>query len=157
MVTVQLVHSSQKDTWKYVPEIEARIKTFCHEYESSMNPDFLNQWLRMSFISSGPTAMVLVGLDEDECIVGHCVSLAEKWFGTNVISVVQLSVDPGTVLTKDEWAKGEMALAAFAQYHQATQIRVAARSRAAARLFTRRGFKEDKVLMTRPVEGNAGI
>lgn len=155
MIEMKLLHSSQKDTWKYVPVVEDRIKAFCKEYSSDVNPDFLIQFLRMSFISSGPTSLMLAGVDEDGIVVAHCIVLAEKWFGTNVVTMAQLEVDRGTILTEDDWKRGEVAIEAFAQFHGAQQIQVAARNKAAARLFSRRGFGEGRVLMKKPVEGRA--
>lgn len=156
MVQIKLLHSSQKETWALVPKVEDRIRAFVAAYASDMNPEYLIQWLRMSFISNGPTSLTLAGVDEDGVVVGHAVALAEKWFGTNVVTLVQLEVDPGTRLTAEDWAQGEKALAAFAAYTHATHIQIAARNKAAARLFARHGFREGRVLMRRAVEGCAG-
>ena len=134
-----------------MPKVEARVRAFCAAYSSDINPEYLNQWIRMSFISSGPTALVLAAVDDDGIVVGHLVALAEKYFGSNVVSVLQIESDER--ITPEMWRQGEFALDAFAKYSQATHIQIAARNRAAARLFARRGFVEGRVMMRRPVEG----
>lgn len=151
MISVALIHGSQRSAWGYVPIVEGRVRAFCKEYASDMDADYLVQFLRMSFVSSGPTSLVLAALDPDGVVVGHCIAIAEEWFGKRVVTLVQLEVDRGTILTKEEWATAENAFLAFAHYHKAENITVAARNPAAARLFTRRGFQGERILMKRPV------
>ena len=148
-MSVKLLHSSQPDSWKYVPILEARIRAFINEYSSDVNADYLIQWLRMSFISNGPTALMLVAVDDDGIVTGHLVALAEQWFGKPVVSIIQLESDEP--LTPDVVAQGEHAIRAFAIYSKAEHVQIAARNKAAARLFARRGFVEGRVLMKRPV------
>ncbi len=148
-------HGSVRDAWAKTPAFEDRVRAFATEFETGTDPAFVIQHLRMSFVSSGPTSLVLLYVDDDEIIVGHVVCLAEMWFGKPVVSIMQLQVDPGTRLTAEEWKVAEDAVVAFAKFHKAETIQIAARSRAAARLFRRRGFSGEWVLMKRAVEGRA--
>jgi hypothetical protein len=130
---------------------EDRVRAFCKDYETGMDPNWLVQFFRMSFVSSGPTSLVLLALDQDGLVVGHCFVIAEMFAGHPVITITQLQVDHGTYLTQEEWAAAEAAVMAFAAYHKAETVNIAARSRAAARLFRRRGFTGEWVLMKRSV------
>jgi hypothetical protein len=110
----------------------------------------------MSLVSSGPTSLALAALDEDDIMVGHCLVIAEMFAGHPVITITQLEIDPGTRLTAEEWVLAEKAVMSFAAYHKAETVNIAARSRAAARLFRRRGFSGEWVLMKRAVQAVEG-
>lgn len=155
MVTVHVLNHRDRDSWRYFPEYQKRVKTFATAYDSDVDPDLLSQYMRMSFVSDQPTCLMMVGLDADDIIVGHALVIAEKWFGNPVITIVQLEMNRGTVLSLNEWAQGKSVIQGFCAMHSAKFIQLAARNRAAARLFSRHGFQETRVIMRLPVEGRA--
>jgi hypothetical protein len=103
----------------------------------------------MSFIAPEPTALLLLALDEDGYCFGHCLCLSEKWFGLPAVTVVQLQVDDGYTAPKELWKEGAEQVVYFSWQHQAIFMQAATRSKAAARLFSRWGFKQDKYLLRR--------
>lgn len=151
---VVALNHSDRATWKHFPDFLHRLEGFCRFLESSVNVPALTKFCEWSFVADEPTALMLVGLDEDGFVCGHLLAIAELWFGTKVVTVVQIEVDKGTIFPEPWRYVGSEMLTEFANKHQATIIQIAARNRAVARLFQRQyGFKEDRILMKRPVEG----
>lgn len=150
---VTVVHSSLRYTWKLFPEVASRIAAFSERYESRMDREQFENYLRLCFVSQKPTALMLAGLDEDGIVVGHTVAIAEQWFGTPVCTIVQLEVDKGEKLTRAVWEQSEGLIRLFCKAHKIETIQIAARNEAVARLFGRQGFVRDRILMHWPLDG----
>lgn len=155
MVTsAQLIHGSQKEAWKLYPEVIKRIRDFCVIYDSMIDVASFDEFLRMSFVSAKPTALIVAGLDDDGFVCGHLVAVSERWFNKPVVTILQLEADDR--ISPAVWQEVLQSLKLFAAAHGAEQFQLAARNEAVARLFRRYGFKNDKILMRMPVEGWAG-
>jgi hypothetical protein len=152
MVSIKLLHSSLRDSWPLFPVFMDRIKAFSEAYESDMDYPLFAEYLHMSFIAQKPTALMIAEMEDDK-VVGHMVAIAERWFGTPCVTVVQIQSDKA--VSEQVWTEAQSALQFFAVAHDAKFIQIAARNPALARLFGRRGFKEGRILMKRPVEGRA--
>lgn len=152
-MVIKLIHHTLPGAWGLVEDYFARVDAFCTKYDSDINTPALLEYLRMSFISQKPTALMIGQFDESGKMTGHLLALAERWFGRPVVTVVQIESE--APVGKDIWQQAETALKLFCYAHDAELVQITARNKAVARLFRRHGFSEKAVLMKRPVEGRA--
>jgi len=149
-----VVHSSIDASWSLFPEFMGRVKSFCSTYDSDINLPILEEFLKMSFVSKKPSALMILGLDEQGTPLAHMLAIAEAWFGYPVVTVVQLEADKR--IPQELWYEAEAAIDTFAQAHNANIVQIAARNQSVARLFRMKGgFKENRIIMRRPVNGRA--
>lgn len=158
-MSFKILHASDTDSWPLFPKAIQRIRTFCNLYDSDVNQYILVEYLKLSFVSPQPTAFVMVAVDDNDGYVwGHLLCISEKWFGDPSVTIVQMEKDKAYRLSKSDWLEGWKALKTFCWFHHAKYLQVAARSRAAARLFVKQGFSEKRILLrmnVEPVEGRA--
>ena len=154
MVDVVLLHHTVPESWKHFPEYLRRVRAFCAEFDSDMNVQMLEDYLRASFIAPKPPALMIVGVDDDGIVFGHTLAIAETWFGHPTVTVVQLQSDMR--IPKDIWDRCRTSVELFAQAHHAKFIQLAARSKALVRLYRKHGFTEERTIMRMPFDGRAG-
>jgi hypothetical protein len=147
---IGLLHHSLPGTWKDFEDVCKRIRAFSNQYEADADVEVLLEFVRFNFMAKAPSSLVIAAYDEEGLVCGHLLAIAEVWFGRRVVTVVQVQSDEP--LNPAVWEQSEEALNAFSRYHQAVLIQIAARSKAAARLFSRHGFVEKAVLMKRNVD-----
>lgn len=154
------LHRDDRLSYAMLPAVLDRVMRFARERDSDASPEFLRRALVQHFASDDPSVVAFVAYDEAaHAVRGHVLVSRDKWCDSPpFVTVLQYLLDESVPFT---WLREAFGLVEeFARETGATEIRCYAaqeydEDRRRARAFRAfHGFKEKRVLMTKPVSSH---
>jgi hypothetical protein len=146
-----LIHGSKPETHKFFKPAIDRVCEFAEKYGDEGVPPRLAMTVSGAFLAEQPTALVWIGINEEEEIVAHLMATIDTYFGHNYVMVHQLWVDSGVEF--DDKTRAELfdAVATWGRQNGTDEVHCMALNKAVARIFrSKDGFEETgKVSMKR--------
>jgi hypothetical protein len=139
------------ETLCVLPELFARVRAFCNEYEHFGDPEVLVRTLGMQTFFDSPDLVALVMVDDLWNVKGHCILSLDQYLGKKYITLQQYQLDEP--LTREQWKEQMTMIENWARSKGATEVRALVEGEVRERAYRAfYGFKKIRTLMVRPIE-----
>jgi hypothetical protein len=142
-----LLHKSNPAAWALMPHAIERIKKFCVEYGTDLDPERMGKLVEQHFISDNPLLLVIVGYRRDVGVFCHAVGSIDDVLGKKFLTILQFESDMAfTDRTQVDSMWQEFAK--FGLKHGAAEAQLVTSNERMVKLFSKYyGFKQHRYLM----------
>jgi len=143
-----MLEKSNPIAWGLLPKAIERIKKFCVEYGTDIDPDQLASLIQQQFISENPLLLVAVGYKPGKGVFAHALGAIDEITGNRFLTIMQFERDEDV-----PFADRSEVMRMFEQYklwglsNGAKEMQLVTRSPELVKLFELYGFKLHRYLM----------
>lgn len=147
-----ILHRDSPLSWALMPYAIERIKKFCVDYGTDLNPEIVADLVQQNFISDSPKIMIIVGYQKDVGIFCHVMGVIDDITGNKFLTILQFKSDI-PFDDKEQVAKMWKKLQAFGLKHGAKEAQLITASDKLVKVFDEKyGFKLHRYLMRKDLE-----
>jgi hypothetical protein len=141
--------------WALMPYALIRIKNFCVEHGTDLDPERIAQLVQEHFISDKPLLLVAVGFQKGRGVFAHALGAIDELTGNRFLSIMQFQHDKDIPFNNKEEV-----IHIFEQYklwglaNGAKEVQIVTNTPALVKLYERYGFKLHRYQMRTTITEN---
>jgi hypothetical protein len=148
-----LMHYSNPVAWLYMPQLIARVRKFSEDMNLDLNPDLMEEMVRVNFVAQTPQVLALASVEESK-MVGHLVASIDtlsNYRGEKVkryLTILQAEHDKDNPMSPEYRKQALGVCQEWAKSYYCDAIQILCEEEWRVRLFRDRyGFKVSKTIM----------
>jgi len=89
--------------WAIWPAFEARLKLYSTEVAPDTPVELFIPLLRRAFVENNPLYFIMIIINDEDEIVGHCIGWHEQVWGKNYALIHQAKLDVSSKISRNVW------------------------------------------------------